>query len=94
MRFACVLFSALLFAGPALAADKLPLTDDILHDRVMRRLANDRDLKTTAIEVEVKERVVTLRGTVESDKHRLRAETVVRKTEGVKKVINELKVRP
>ncbi len=77
-----------------LAAEKPPLTDDLLYDRVMRRLANDRDLKTTAVAVEVKDRVVTLRGLVDSEKLRLRAEQVVRKTEGVKKVVNELKVRP
>jgi len=76
------------------AAEKHPLTDNLLYDRVIRRLANDRDLKTTSIEVEVKERVVTLRGQVESEKHRGRAETVVRKTDGVKKVVNELKIRP
>ena len=81
-------------SGLHLAAEKFPPTDDLLYDRVRRRLANDRDLKTTAIEIEVKDRVVTLQGTVESEKHRQRAETVVRKTEGVKKVVNELKVRP
>ena len=83
-----------LFTGVVAGADKFPLTDNLLYDRVKRRLANDRELKTTALEIEVKDKVVTLQGMVESEKHRLRAETVVRKTEGVKKVVNELKVRP
>lgn len=77
-----------------LAAEKPPLTDDLLYDRVIRRLANDREVKTTAVEVEVKDRVVTLRGLVESEKMRQRVETVTRKTDGVRKVVNELKVRP
>jgi osmotically-inducible protein OsmY len=95
MRFVSVLLVVALAAlAAAPAAEKFPLTDDLLYDRVIRRLANDRDLKTTAIDVEVKDRVVTLRGLVESEKLRQRAETVARKTDGVKKVINELKVRP
>ena len=95
MRFRGAFLLAILVAGAATtAADKFPLTDNLLYDRVIRRLANDRELKTTTIDVEVKDRVVTLKGMVESEKHRGRAETVVRKTDGVKKVVNELTVRP
>jgi len=81
-----------LLAAAATAKD--PPTDDLLYDRVIRRLANDPDLKTTAIEVTVKDRQVSLRGQVESDKLRQRAERTTRKVEGVKKVINELRIRP
>ena len=84
----------LMAALVGLAAEKPPLTDDLLYDRVIRRLANDREVKTTAVELEVKDRVVTLRGLVESEKMRQRIETVTRKTDGVRKVVNELKVRP
>jgi len=84
----------LMAALGGLAAEKPPLTDDLLYDRVIRRLANDREVKTTAVEVQVKDRVVTLRGLVESEKMRQRIETVTRKTDGVRKVVNELKVRP
>ncbi len=92
MRYLAALLILALAAGAA--AEKPPLTDNLLYDRVIRRLANDRELKTTSIEVEVKDKTVTLRGTVESEKQRQRAETVTRKTDGVKKVVNELKVRP
>ena len=78
----------------AVAAEKPPVDDNVIYDRVIRRLANDRDLKTTAIEVTVKDRVVTLRGLIESEKLRQRAERVVQKVDGVKKVINELRIRP
>ena len=86
-----LLFSLL---APAAWADKPPLTDDLLYDRVIRKLANDPDLKTTTIEVTVKDRMVTLRGMVDSDKLRQRAERVVHKVDGVKKVVNELRRRP
>lgn len=89
-----LLIASLVAAVVAAAAEKPPLTDNILYDRVIRKIANDRDLKTTAIEVIVKDRVVTLRGQVESEKLRQRVERVVQKVDGVKKVINELKLRP
>jgi len=94
MRLLCAVLALLLPVAASAAADKSPLTDDLLYDRVIRRLANDRDLKTNSIEVTVKELVVTLRGEVETEKLRLRAETVVRKTGGVKQVVNDLRVRP
>ncbi|MBI3696922.1 MAG: BON domain-containing protein [Acidobacteria bacterium] len=78
----------------AVAAEKPPVNDNVIYDRVIRRLANDRDLKTTAIEVSVKDRVVTLRGLIEAEKLRQRAERVVQKVDGVKKVVNELRIRP
>ena len=78
----------------SVAADKPPLTDDTIHDQVIRRLVNDPELKTNAIEVTVKDRVVTLRGQVETEKLRQRAERVAHKVSGVKKVVNELGLRP
>jgi osmotically-inducible protein OsmY len=93
MRVLSLLLMVWMLAG-VVAAEKQPLTDDILYDRVIRKIANDRELKTTAIEVTVKDRVVTLRGQVESEKLRQRVEHVVQKVEGVKKVVNELKLRP
>jgi len=66
--------------------------DDEIYDQVRRRLANDPDVKGAAIEVEVHQGVVTLRGRVREEKHRLKAERITRKVKGVKKVINELRV--
>ncbi len=84
----------LTFAVLAAVADKPPVTDDTVHDQVIRRLVNDPELKTNAIEVTVKARVVTLRGMVETEKLRQRAERVARKVNGVKKIVNELRLRP
>ena len=91
MRVVCLLLISALVAA---AAEKPPLTDDAVYDRVIRKIANDHERKTTAIEVTVKDRAVTLRGMVDSEKLRLRAERVVQKVDGVKKVVNELKLRP
>jgi osmotically-inducible protein OsmY len=81
-------------APTAAAAEKKPDTDNVVYDRVLRRIANDRDLKTTAIEITVNEGVVILKGLIDSKKQRQRVEQVVRKTPGVKKIVNEVKVRP
>ncbi len=75
----------------ALAAQK-QVSDDQLYDVVRRKLANDADVKGGALEVEVKQGVVTLRGKVETDKQKNKAEKLARKVGGVKQVINELQV--
>jgi len=66
--------------------------DDEIYDQVRRRLANDPNVKGGAIEVEVRDGVVTLRGKVREEKQKLKAERITRKVKGVKKVVNELRV--
>lgn len=86
---AFVLFGFLLTALlPAFAQED---SDDVLYDRVRLRLASSRDVRA-AIDVEVKDAVVTLRGKVTEEKQKNSAEKVARKTKGVKKVINEIVV--
>lgn len=80
-----------LLAGAA-AIPQQASSDDEIYDQVRRRLANDPDVKGAAIEVEVREGVVTLRGRVREEKHKLKAERITRKVKGVRKVINELRV--
>ena len=92
MRAVCLLLLVSILA--AAAAEKPALNDDLVYNHVIRKLANDRELKTTAIDVTVKDRVVTLRGLIDSEKLRQRAERVVQKVDGVKKVVNELRIRP
>jgi osmotically-inducible protein OsmY len=74
---------AMLAAGP---------TDDELYDQVRRRLASDPNVKGGDLEVLVKDAVVTIRGTVHTDKQKSQAEKITRKVKGVKQVVNELKV--
>jgi hyperosmotically inducible periplasmic protein len=70
-------------------ADKA-VSDDELHDLVMRKLANDSDVKGGGLDVEVKDGVVTLRGKLETDKQIQKAERLAKKVGGVKKVNNEI----
>ena len=90
----CLLLIVCLFLAaslPVSAQDENP--DDLLYDRVIRQLVNDRRLKTNALKVAVEDGVVTVAGTVESEKLRLRVGKVVKKIKGVKKVVNQVTVR-
>jgi hyperosmotically inducible protein len=82
---------ALLFAfGPTLAAQS---NDDRIHDQVMMKLAGDPDVKGNNFDVEVKDGVVTLRGTVSREKFRQKADKLAKKIKGVKSVVDELTVK-
>ena len=72
-------------------ADK-PVSDDSIYDYVKRKLANDQVVKGGALEIDVKEGVVTLRGTVETEQQKQRAEKLAKKVKGVKSVVNEIKL--
>ncbi len=69
--------------------------DDDLERRVALVLEQEPDLEDDfpGIHVDVLSGVVTLWGEVTSDKERKKAEELALKVEGVRKVINDLKVR-
>jgi osmotically-inducible protein OsmY len=73
------------------AANK-PVSDDFLIDTIRQKLAADQIVKGGAIEVIVKDGAVTLRGTVEEDRQKSKAEKIAKKVNGVKSVVNELKI--
>lgn len=91
-RFIPVLLFAALTVSPLAGQQKV--SDDEIYDKVRLRLASDRDVRGMAIQVEVKDGVVTLRGRVDKEKARRRAERLARKVKGVVEVINELRVAP
>lgn len=91
-RFIPVLLFSVLVARPLAGQQKV--SDDEIYDKVRLRLASDRDVRGMAIEVDVKDGVVTLRGRVDKEKARRRAEKLARKVKGVVQVINELRVAP
>lgn len=94
-RFLTLLAALLLAAALAVPAPaQKPSSDDVIYDQVRMKLANHPDVKGGAIEVEVKDGVVTLRGKVRTDKAKTKADGVAGKVKGVKKVINELTVAP
>ncbi|MCU1276123.1 MAG: transport-associated protein [Bryobacterales bacterium] len=68
------------------------VSDDSIYDYVKRKLANDQVVKGGALEIDVKEGVVTLRGTVDTEQQKQRAEKLAKKVKGVKKVDNEIKL--
>lgn len=74
---------------PFYFADK-KVSDDSLHDLVMRKLADDADVKGGGLDIDVKDGVVTLRGKLESEKQIQKAERLAKKVNGVKKVVNEI----
>ncbi len=91
MTRALVFLLTLLFAfGPSLAAQA---TDDKIHDQVLMKLAGDPDVKGNNFDVDVKEGVVTLRGTVSKEKFRQKAERLTKKVKGVKSVVDQLTVK-
>jgi osmotically-inducible protein OsmY len=67
-------------------------SDDELYDLVRRKLADDVVVKGGALEVDVKAGVVTLRGKVETEQQKSKAEKIARKVSGVKQVDNQLVV--
>jgi hyperosmotically inducible protein len=85
-----LLIFALVF--PLAAASK-QVDDNVLYDTVRRKLANDQLVKGGALDVEVKSGVVTIKGSVEYDNQKARAEKIVKKVGGVKSVVNQITVR-
>jgi osmotically-inducible protein OsmY len=88
-----ILLSILLvsFAAPA-AVDEA--SDHEIRDTLMVKLAGDRDVRGTRIEVEVEDGVATLSGEVFNEKAKKRAEKMSKKHKGVKRVVNNLTVAP
>jgi osmotically-inducible protein OsmY len=81
------------FSG--LAAGQKPINpDDVIHDKVTEKLAVDPDVKGGALDVTVKDGVVTIKGRVDSDKGKSKATKLAKKVKGVKDVDNELQVGP
>jgi osmotically-inducible protein OsmY len=94
MKLKRVASSLLLLFGllwTAFAADK-PISDDFLTDTVRARLAADAIVKGGAIDVDVHEGAVVLKGKVEEDRQRVRAEKIVKGIKGVKSVKNEIQL--
>jgi osmotically-inducible protein OsmY len=76
---------------PAFADQK---KDDEIYDKVKLKLAGDPDVKGGALEVAVKDGVVTVRGIVRTEQAKAKANKVAGRVKGVTKVVNELKVSP
>jgi hyperosmotically inducible protein len=67
-------------------------TDATITAKVKSRLAGDPDVPANAIDVDTRNGEVRLSGIVESERERAEAEAVARATEGVTRVINDIRV--
>lgn len=88
-RIVAALLAVFVFAAIVLAADK-PVSDDEIYDNVRIKLASDQVVKGGALNVDVKQGVVTLGGVVENEKQKDRAAKIAKKVKGVKQVINNI----
>ncbi len=82
------LFAAL----PALALQSSQ--DDRINDEVRLKLVRDPEVKGGAFTVDVKDGVVTIKGVVEKERARLKAEKLAKKVKGVKSIVNQIEVKP
>lgn len=83
----------LLLLPGALLLSARELSDDEIYDEVRRRLTADREVKILDLDVTVSQGVVTLKGLVETERLRSRAERIVKKIKAVRGVNNELRIR-
>lgn len=88
----CLVLSLLVAAAGALLAQK-QVSDDVIYDQVRRKLANDPDVKGGTFDVKVESGVVTIRGVVEKEKFRAKAERLVKKVRGVRQVVTQIQIK-
>ena len=70
------------------------MTDGWITSRVSSRFVNEDLLKSSNINVDTSDHIVTLKGTVVTSAGRARAGVVAKETEGVRRVVNNLIVGP
>jgi osmotically-inducible protein OsmY len=85
---------ALLAPAMIAFAQKAPVNDDTIYDQVRLKLASDPDVRGGAFEVAVKDGIVTIKGRVDKESFKSRAEKLAKKVKGVKGVVNQLLVEP
>jgi hyperosmotically inducible periplasmic protein len=68
------------------------MTDGWITSRVNARFVNEDTLKDSHIDVDTSDHIVTLKGTVLTSAGRARAGVVARRTEGVRRVVNNLTI--
>src|SRR5258708_21768257 len=84
-----VLIEFLLIAG--LMAPALRANDDDIYDHVNQKLNADVDIHGR-VKIEVKNGVVTLTGTVHTEKAKDKAAKLTKKVPGVKDVVNKIEI--
>jgi hyperosmotically inducible periplasmic protein len=70
------------------------MTDEWITTRVHARFVGEDLLKDSDISVQSRKHVVTLKGTVMAPAGRVRAASIAKRTEGVRRVVNRLTIGP
>ena len=70
------------------------LDDAWIHAKIVAKLIGDTSTPERKINVDVVNNEVTLRGTVDTAEAKVEAERIAKQTDGVTKVVNQLKVSP
>jgi hyperosmotically inducible periplasmic protein len=70
------------------------LDDAWIHTKIRTKLLGEGEFPGGSLNVDVKNNVVTLRGTVATRADRTKAEEIAKATEGVKSVRNQLVIKP
>jgi osmotically-inducible protein OsmY len=81
-----------ILAMPMLVAQPKTVSDDAISDDVRQRLASNADVRGAALDVTVKDGVVTIKGRVHTEKGRKKATEITKKVKGVVNVDNQLKL--
>jgi hyperosmotically inducible periplasmic protein len=89
---ALLVLVALSVGRPALASQARAVKDGWLVLKVHSEMVDEDQLNGSDIDVDVKDGVVTLRGTVPTEAGRARALEVARKNDGVKSVVDHLTI--
>jgi hyperosmotically inducible protein len=80
-------------ATPKIKKGAKVVTDASINTAVKTRLMKDKVARGTSIDVDTKDGVVTIGGTVPTEADKLRIGKLVEKTTGVKRVVNNLTVQ-
>lgn len=70
------------------------LDDAWIHTKIVAKLIANTTTPERKINVDVAKNVVTLRGTVDTAEEKNAAEKIAKETDGVTKVVNQLKIAP
>ena len=89
-----VAVSAAMLSGPAQAGQVGAVKDGWLVMKVHSEMVDEDMLNGNNIDVDVKNSVVTLQGTVPSEAARARALAVAKANDGVKSVVDQLRIAP
>ena len=92
-KFGTLAMAAVLASGAA-SAQKVQMSDAQVEATVLKAMAADASLTSQPIQSSTAFGVVTLTGAVSTDASRDRAEQIASRTEGVKKVVDQLSVGP